>query len=92
MTLNDLAGKARLNIGSPKRGSASGSGGIKMANPKYKTPRSKTRKRRSHLHLILPNVVECNNCHAPKMQHCVCKNCGMYNGRQVLQARVAEEE
>ncbi|MBQ7568695.1 50S ribosomal protein L32, partial [bacterium] len=37
-----------------------------MANPKYKTPRSKTRKRRSHLHLELPNVVKCSKCGAPK--------------------------
>ena len=63
-----------------------------MANPKYKTARSKTRKRRSHLHLELPNVVECSNCHYPKQQHCVCKNCGTYNGRQVLQPKNQEEE
>ncbi len=62
-----------------------------MANPKYKTPRSKTRKRRSHLHLVLPNVVECPVCHAPKQQHCVCKNCGQYDGRQVLAVNTEEE-
>lgn len=63
-----------------------------MANPKYKTPRSKTRKRRSHLHLELPNVVVCSKCGAPKQQHCVCKSCGDYNGRQVFEPKPIDEE
>ncbi|MCR5663096.1 MAG: 50S ribosomal protein L32 [bacterium] len=55
-----------------------------MANPKYKTPRSKTRKRRSHLHLEMPNLATCPNCKEPKLQHHVCENCGQYDGRQVI--------
>ena len=55
-----------------------------MANPKYKTPRSKTRKRRSHLALVMPNVVACTACGAPKLQHHICKSCGQYNGKQVI--------
>jgi ribosomal protein L32 len=26
----------------------------------------------------------CSNCQAPKETHSVCKNCGMYRGRKVL--------
>lgn len=55
-----------------------------MPNPKYKTPRSKTRKRRSHLQLEIPNVVSCPNCKEPKLQHHVCKSCGQYKGREVF--------
>lgn len=55
-----------------------------MANPKYKTPRSKTRKRRSHLRLELPAVVSCQHCKEPKLQHHVCKSCGQYNGREIF--------
>ncbi|HXE72944.1 MAG TPA: 50S ribosomal protein L32 [Candidatus Nitrosotenuis sp.] len=55
-----------------------------MANPKYKTPRSKTRKRRSHLRLEVPNVVECPHCHEPKLPHRVCPSCGQYKGREVF--------
>jgi len=55
-----------------------------MANPKYKTPRSKTRKRRSHLKLELPAVAPCPHCKEPKLQHHVCKSCGQYNGREVI--------
>lgn len=62
-----------------------------MANPKYKTPRSKTRKRRSHLHIELPNVVSCPNCHEAVQQHHVCKSCGMYDGRVVFQPNTEEE-
>ena len=64
-----------------------------MANPKYKTPRSKTRKRRSHLALTLPNVVLCSNpsCRQPKLQHHICKACGQYSGMQVLASKDAEE-
>jgi len=54
-----------------------------MANPKYKTPRSKTRRRRAHLSLTAPTLVVCNNkdCKELKLRHQVCPECGTYNGR-----------
>ena len=55
-----------------------------MPNPKYKTPRSKTRRRRSHLRLEVPNVVKCPACKEPKLPHRVCLSCGVYDGRQVF--------
>jgi len=51
-----------------------------MANPKYKTSRSKTRRRRSHLHLSTPNLVLCDECHRPRLPHRVCAFCGSYKG------------
>lgn len=29
-------------------------------------------------------VGECPRCHEPKLPHRVCKNCGFYNGRDIL--------
>jgi large subunit ribosomal protein L32 len=33
---------------------------------------------------LAPSVSECPQCHAPKLSHRVCPNCGMYDGRQVV--------
>ena len=56
-----------------------------MAVPKGKVSRQRRDKRRSSVwKLTAPGVVKCPNCGAFKMPHRVCKECGMYNGRQVL--------
>ncbi len=55
-----------------------------MANPKYKTSHSKTRRRRANIRMILPAVSECPQCHEPKLSHFLCKACGYYKGREVL--------
>lgn len=55
-----------------------------MANPKYKTSRSRTRRRRANIHLALPAISECPQCHEMKLLHHLCKACGYYNGREVL--------
>ncbi|GEM46555.1 50S ribosomal protein L32 [Deinococcus cellulosilyticus] len=52
--------------------------------PKKKTSKSKRDMRRSHHALVVPNLVECPNCHAKKLQHHVCNECGYYDGKQVL--------
>ncbi|WP_261664782.1 50S ribosomal protein L32 [Deinococcus sp. Marseille-Q6407] len=52
--------------------------------PKKKTSKSKRDMRRSHHALSLPALTECPQCHAKKLSHHVCANCGYYNGRQVL--------
>lgn len=59
-----------------------------MANPKWKTPRSKTRSRRAANWKLAPvTIVECSQCHQPKRPHFACGTCGMYNGRQVVEIR-----
>ncbi len=59
-----------------------------MANPKWKTPRSKTRSRRAaNWKLATVTVVSCSQCHQPKRPHFVCANCGFYDGRQVVQPK-----
>jgi large subunit ribosomal protein L32 len=53
--------------------------------PKRKTPRSKTRTRRSHDHIQLPHIVECNRCRSPKVAHRACRVCNTYRGRTVFE-------
>ena len=54
-----------------------------MAVPKQKTSKTRKRKRRANKNLTAPNLVECDQCHEPKLPHRVCPECGYYNGRKV---------
>ena len=57
-----------------------------MAVPKSKTSRQRRNKRRSSVwKLEAPGIVQCPNCGAYRLPHRVCKACGQYNGRTVLQ-------
>ena len=55
-----------------------------MALPKGKVSRARGRNRRAHWKLTLPGIVECPQCHQKMLAHRVCKNCGTYNGVQVI--------
>lgn len=55
-----------------------------MAVPKRKTSKARKRKRRTHWKLTAPNLVECPQCHAPKVPHRVCRECGHYKGKEVV--------
>ncbi len=61
-----------------------------MAVPKGKVSKARRNSRRANWKLTLPGIVECPQCHEMKLSHRVCKNCGYYNGKQVL--KVAEEK
>ena len=56
-----------------------------MIAPKQKTSKSKRDKRRSHDALQLPARSVCPQCSEPKLPHRVCRNCGTYRGREVVQ-------
>lgn len=56
-----------------------------MAVPKSKVSRSRRGARRSHLALQTVNVAECPNCGEMKLPHHVCKACGYYDGREVVE-------
>ncbi len=58
-----------------------------MANPRHKTPKRKKRSRRSHHALRSAAGATCPRCHADKMPHRVCDNCGHYNERQVVEVK-----
>ncbi|MBI96269.1 50S ribosomal protein L32 [bacterium] len=62
-----------------------------MAVPKKKTSKSRTRTRHSAYRKkqttkIVKKIqlVVCTNCGAQKLNHHVCKACGFYNGKQVV--------
>jgi len=61
-----------------------------MANPKYKTSKSKRNSRRSH-HALKPRLgVTCPNCGSIKLSHSVCESCGHYKGKQVISVKSAD--
>ena len=53
---------------------------------------SHTGNRRSHHALVVGRLSVCPECKAPLMPHTVCKNCGKYNGRQVLNVKAKLEK
>jgi large subunit ribosomal protein L32 len=55
-----------------------------MANPKRKWSKARTGKRRSQWKLALPSIVSCPQCHSFKLPHRVCKECGFYDGKEVI--------
>lgn len=55
-----------------------------MALPKGKISKARKRSRRANWKLNQPGIVECSQCHEFKLAHRVCKNCGYYDGEQVI--------
>jgi len=60
-----------------------------MAVPKKKVSPSRRNMRRSHHALKATQPIECPNCGERKLPHHVCKSCGTYDGRDVVQTKVA---
>ena len=60
-----------------------------MALPKGKISKARKHSRQANWKLTLPGIVACLQCHEMKLAHRVCKNCGYYNGKQVI---VKDEE
>lgn len=52
--------------------------------PKKRHSKARQGKRRAHIRLHVPQGVICPNCKQITIPHTVCKNCGYYDGRQVL--------
>lgn len=56
-----------------------------MAVPKSKVSKARRDKRRSSVwKLEVPGMAECPQCHEMKLSHRVCKNCGYYDGKEVV--------
>jgi len=62
-----------------------------MAVPKRRWSKQRTRTRKAHFKLTAPTLSVCPQCHQPKLAHRVCKNCGYYNGRQIVQPKAASK-
>ncbi len=55
-----------------------------MAVPKRKTSKSVKNQRRTHKKLHVTGMVECSNCGELTKSHHVCKSCGNYDGKEVV--------
>lgn len=56
-----------------------------MAVPKRRTSKSRRDKRRaSSYRLNKATIAECPQCHEPKLPHRVCRSCGYYNNKSVV--------
>jgi len=55
-----------------------------MAVPKRRKSKKVTRQGRTHKKVSAPGLVECSNCGEYTKPHHVCKSCGQYDGKQVV--------
>ncbi len=46
--------------------------------------KSHTKNRRSHHAIKATSFAKCPNCGEPKLRHTVCRNCGFYRGKKVI--------
>ena len=56
-----------------------------MAVPKGKVSKARTSSRRANWKISGPTIVECPRCHKMKLTHRICKHCGYYDGRAVVE-------
>lgn len=56
-----------------------------MAVPKGKVSKARRNSRRANWKISGPTILKCPRCQKMKLSHRVCKHCGYYNGRDVLQ-------
>jgi large subunit ribosomal protein L32 len=56
-----------------------------MAVPKKKMSRMRTRQRKSQWKVSRPTMSTCSRCKSPKLPHRACRECGTYNGREVIE-------
>jgi large subunit ribosomal protein L32 len=57
-----------------------------MAVPKRKISKSRRNKRLSQWKLKKPGLAECPQCHELMMPHRVCRSCGYYKGREMIES------
>ena len=55
-----------------------------MAQPKRRWSKARTGLRRSTWKVDSPAYIECPHCHEPVLPHRACKNCGYYDGKEVI--------
>ena len=63
-----------------------------MAVPKGKVSKARGRSRRANWKLEQPAIVECKQCHKYRLAHRVCKHCGYYDGKQVIEIKADEKK
>ena len=64
-----------------------------MALPKFRKSKAKSRSRKAHYYgsLELPNLSRCSNCGNYKESHRVCKKCGFYKDKIIMEVEYKSE-
>jgi len=62
-----------------------------MAVPKFRISASQRDKRRSHHALKATSLSYCPQCGEARLAHTVCRNCGSYKGKVVVQPKQAPQ-
>ncbi|MDP2930312.1 MAG: 50S ribosomal protein L32 [bacterium] len=60
--------------------------------PKQRHTKSRRNKRRSQIHLHGITLTICPHCKKPVLPHTVCKECGYYKGREVINVMAKKEK
>ncbi|MGI5839142.1 MAG: 50S ribosomal protein L32 [bacterium] len=55
-----------------------------MAVPRNKLSKARKNSRRANWKLTTPSLIECPQCHKPKLPHRVCEECGYYKNKEVV--------
>ena len=63
-----------------------------MALPKGKISKARKHSRRANWKLALPAIVTCPQCPKKMLAHRVCKHCGYYDGKQVIEINAEEKK
>ncbi len=65
-----------------------------MAGPKGKISKARKNSRRANWKLSAPSIEKCPRCQKMKLSHRICRHCGYYDGRDVLnlEAKKAAKE
>lgn len=58
-----------------------------MAVPKGKISKQRSNSRYANWKVAAPALSECPQCHEPKLNHRVCKNCGYYDGKVAVEIK-----
>lgn len=58
-----------------------------MAVAQRRTSKSRRNMRRSHHALKVPTVTTCPKCGKPLKPHTICKACGFYNGKKIINVK-----
>ena len=61
-----------------------------MAQPKRRWSKARTHSKRSTWKKENPTYTSCPHCHEPVMPHRACKNCGYYDGKEVISKKETE--
>ncbi len=65
-----------------------------MAVPRHKHTRSSVGQRRMHIFITPASLTTCQKCSKSVRPHMICKNCGFYKGREMINvmARLTKKE